>query len=181
MYRYEDIGFRPIDEQDFEIIRKNRNESSTLLNLGTADLVSSEQQKIWWLTISKSPYQQWHCIVKDNYESIIGVLRFQNIDHVNRTVEIGADIFPGFRGKGFGQKTYRMVLEYLFLHFNMNCVYLKVASFNMTAINLYRKVGFNETGNIPQSIFRNGEYWDNLIMAITKESWLKAAKKAKGQ
>ena len=102
MYQYEDIGFRPVDEQDLEIIRKNRNESSTLLNLGTADLVSCEQQKAWWSGVSISRYQQWHCIIKDNYASMIGVLRFQNIDHVNRTVEVGADIFPEFRSKGYG-------------------------------------------------------------------------------
>lgn len=171
MYRFEDIGFRPIDEQDLEIIRKNRNDASTILNLGISDLVSCEQQKKWWLSISTSRNQQWHCIVKDNYESIIGVLRFQNIDHVNRNVEIGADIFPGFRGNGYGHKTYQMILEYLFLHFNMNCIYLKVAAFNQIAIKLYQKVGFRDTGHIPQSIFKNGKYWDNLIMAITKDSW----------
>lgn len=171
MYKYENIGFRPIDERDLEIMRKNRNDSSTLLNLGTTDMVSSEQQKKWWQGISVSHSQQWHCVVKDDYETIIGILRFQNIDHVNRVMEMGMDIYPEFRRKGYGYKTYLMAMEYLFLHFNINCIYLKVAAFNQITIKLNEKVGFDQTGYIPQSIFRNGKYWDTFIMTITKDSW----------
>ena len=117
MYRFENIGFRPIDEQDLEIIRKNRNESSTLLNLGIPDLVNSEQQRAWWKRVSTNTTNQWHCVIRDNYEDIIGVLRFQDIDFINKSIEVGADISPEFRGHGYGEKTFNMALEYLFCHF----------------------------------------------------------------
>lgn len=173
MYKFEDIGFRPIDESDLDIIRKNRNDSDTLLNLGCIDLVNSEQQKAWWLSISRSKTNQWHCITYKKYENTIGVLRFQNIDYINKSIEIGADIFSEYRGKGFGEKTYKMALEYLFYHFNMNCVYLKVAEFNRKAITLYQKIGFQKTGCIPKSIYRKGKYWDNNIMALTADKYFK--------
>ena len=167
------MGFRPVDEGDLEILRKNRNDSSTLLNLGGIDMVSSEQQKSWWHGVSRSKSQQWFCIVKENYDSVIGVLRFQDIDPVNRSVEIGADIFPAYRGQGFGKKAYQMALEYLFNHFNMHCVYLQVTEFNETAVRLYIQVGFVETGRIPASIFRSGKYWDKLIMSLLSEEYFK--------
>lgn len=172
MYIFENIGFRPIDETDLEILRINRNDSSTLLNLGSVDLISCEHQKIWWSGISKSKSQQWFCIIKENYENVIGVLRFQNIDQINKSIEIGADIFPNYRDQGYGKKAYKMALEYLFQHFNMHCVYLHVAEFNKTAIELYKRAGFVETGRIPKSIFRYGKYWDKIIMCILFDNYL---------
>ena len=173
MYKYKNIGFRPIDEADLEILRINRNNKSTLLNLGNIDLVSSEQQKSWWKNISKDKNNQWFCITNKGYQNIIGVLRFQNIDYINNCCEIGADIFPDFRGQGFGKKTYEMALEYLFCHFNMHTIYLRVAEFNKIAKNLYKKIGFKKTGSIPCSIYRHSKYWDNIIMTVLREEYQK--------
>ncbi|MCF6296421.1 MAG: GNAT family N-acetyltransferase [Flavobacteriaceae bacterium] len=51
---------------------------------------------------------------------------------------------------------------------NMNMVYLKVASFNPNAKKLYLKIGFQETGRLPQFYYRHGKYWDYIIMSILK-------------
>lgn len=37
-----------------------------------------------------------------------------------------------------------MLLEFLFMHYNMNMVYLKVAGFNPYAKKLYEKVGLKK-------------------------------------
>lgn len=168
MYRYKNIGFRPIDESDLELLRRNRNDFETLFFLGNVDLVSSTQQTEWWQSISRSKTQMWFCVIEEEYENVIGVLRFQNIDYINNCCEIGADVFKEHRGKGYGILIYRMALEYLFEHFNINTVYLHVAEFNERAIFLYKKIGFQQTGCIPKAIYRKGRYWDNLIFAITK-------------
>lgn len=173
MYRFKNIGFRPIDEDDLELLRINRNDAETLLFLGNTDLVSSEQQKDWWKSVSRSKSQMWFCVFEEKYEKVIGVLRFQNIDYINKCCEIGADIFPKFRRKGFGELTYIMALEYLFDHFNMNTIYLKVAEFNKKGIALYKKIGFKETGYIPESIYRYKRYWQTKIFSLPKREYLK--------
>jgi RimJ/RimL family protein N-acetyltransferase len=169
MYKFNTIGFRPIEESDLELLRANRNDSETLLFLGSVNLISSEQQKEWYRTVSKSTKEQWFSVVDINLSKVVGVLRFQNIDHINSCCEIGADVFNEFRGKGYGKLIYKMALEYLFHHFNMNIVYLRVAEYNNNAINLYKKIGFIESGVIPFSIYRFGKYWNNIIMFISKD------------
>lgn len=176
MYRFKGIGFRPIDEMDLEIIRQNRNDIDTLLFLGNVDLVSSEQQKEWWKAISKSRTQQWFSVVNLESNELVGVLRFQNIDYINRSCEIGADVFKQYRGKGFGKLIYEMALEYFFNHLNMHTIYLKVADFNIRGIELYKKIGFFETGRLVQTIFRFGSYHDNILMCITEEQYKKRNK-----
>ena len=41
------------------------------------------------------------------------------------------------------------------------------------AKKLYEKVGFRETGRLPQFYFRHGKYWDYVIMSLTKNEFIK--------
>lgn len=107
------------------------------------------------------------------YQEIINKSRIQNIDFQNRNCEVGLDIIPKYRGKGYGKKSYEMLLEFLFMHYNMNMVYLKVAGFNPDAKKLYEKAGFLKTGYLPLYYYRYGKYWDYIIMSLTKEQYIK--------
>jgi RimJ/RimL family protein N-acetyltransferase len=171
MYRYEDIGFRAIDEADLEKLRVFHNESETMLFLGRAEIFSSLEQLQWWKTMSCSTTNRTYCIVKNLHTHVIGALRTNNIDHINKNCEIGIDLLPEFRGKGEGHKSYRMGLEYLFDHLGMHMVYLRYIAFNERAGNLYEKLGFVRTGLFPEYIFRYGKFWDYILMSMTLERY----------
>ena len=179
MFKYLDIAFRPMEERDIELIREQHNEESTLLMLGDPTLVSPIQQKRWWEAMSQSRTNIQYCICHDNKNTVIGVWRFQNYDSINRNCEVGVDIFPEYRRKGFGEKAYRMILKYLFEHYNMHTIYLKTAEFNQAGISLYTKIGFEQTGRLKETIFRYGRYWDNLLMCITSDLYFKIGKYSK--
>jgi RimJ/RimL family protein N-acetyltransferase len=171
MYKYENIGFRPIDEKDLERLRCFHNSNDTTLFLGKAELFSSVEQLKWWESMSLSYHNRSYCIVKDTYENIIGMFRNNNIDHINKNCEIGIDLLPEFRSKGYGYLSYRMVLEYLFLHVGMNSIYLRFIAFNENAQALYEKLGFEKTGFFPEFIFRHGKYWDYVLMSMTAKKF----------
>ena len=171
MYRYEHIGFRAIDEADLEKLRIFHNESETVLFLGRAEIFTSLEQRQWWNMMSCSATNRTFCIIKDSYKDIIGVLRTNNIDHINKNCEIGIDLLPEFRAKGDGYKSYKMALEYLFDHFGMHTVYLRYIAFNEKAGKLYEKLGFLRTGLFPEYIFRYGKYWDYILMSMTVEQY----------
>jgi len=173
MYKYKDIAFRVIEHADLEKLRFLHNEQETYLNLLNIDFIDEENQLNWWKNLHKKTNDKRFVVVKsDKPNEMIGRLRIQNINEHHRNCEIGIDIIPSQRGKGFGEKSYKMLLEYLFIHFNMNMVYLKVADFNPNAIKLYSKVGFRKTGLLPSFFFRHGKYWDYLIMGITKDEYM---------
>lgn len=46
----------------------------------------------------------------------------------------------------------------------MKILTLTVFASNKRAYHIYQKVGFEETGRIPQGIHRKGRYIDNIIM-----------------
>ncbi len=169
MYIYKDIAFRIIEKEDLNTLRILHNNPNTYLNLLNIDFVDEEGQIEWWKNLYKKKDDKRFVICfADKPKEIIGRLRIQNINYLHNNCEVGLDIITEYRGKGFGVKSYEMLLEFLFHHFNMNMVYLKVADFNPNAKKLYEKVGFKETGRLPKFYYRHGKYWDYIIMAITK-------------
>jgi RimJ/RimL family protein N-acetyltransferase len=171
MYTYDDIAFRPMERSDIEAVRIAHNDPTTLLQMGDPTPVSPEQQAEWFAAMSKRTSNVTFMVCKRESGEPIGVWRLQNVDSINRVCEVGADIFPDFRRQGYGLKTYRMLLAYLFEHYNIHTVYLRTAEFNSHAQHLYVKLGFRETGRIVESMFRQGRYWDNLIMCMTVDEY----------
>jgi len=172
MYIYKGIGFRPIEFEDLEILLHLHNDMSTLLQLSSVEMFSMSEQEDWWKALSKSRKVQRYSIVEISEDKIIGSCKIQNIDHINRNCEIGLDILSAFRHKGFGKKSYEMILEYLFMHFNMHMVYLRVSDFNLHAKKLYENIGFVETGRFKECLYRDGRYWDYILMTLTKTEYM---------
>lgn len=172
MYTFKEIAFRPIEKSDLEILRSLHNDESTYLNMATIDLVDENKQISWWenLHLNRNDNRFTICFANDQ-DTILGRLRIQNIDKQNSNCEIGLDILPEKRGKGYGILSYQMVLEYLFNQHNMHMIYVKVADFNPKAKHLYEKVGFQQTGFFKDYLYRHGKYWNYLIMCITKNDF----------
>jgi len=174
MFVFKDIAFRVIEKEDLEILRKLHNDPTTWMNLYNIDFVDEESQMGWWKNLHKKQNDKRFVIcLAEDLKEIIGRLRIQNINWLHHNCEIGLDILPKYRGKGYGKKSYEMVLDYLFNHYNMHMVYLQVADFNPKAKKLYEKVGFKECGRLPEYYYRHGKYWDYIIMSITKDEYRK--------
>ena len=172
MYTYQDIAFRAIEEKDLNTLKHLHNDKNTFLNLATIDLVDDNNQKKWWASLNNKKNDKRYVIcLSEEPNVILGRLRIQNIDNQNRNCELGLDIIPEERGKGWGYKSYQMLLDFVFNHYNMNMVYLKVADFNPEAKQLYSKVGFKKSGFLPKYFYRHGKYWDYIIMSLTKQSF----------
>jgi diamine N-acetyltransferase len=73
--------------------------------------------------------------------------------------------------KGYGTEATRLMVRYAFDTLNLNRVWLHVYEDNEHALHVYPKVGFRIEGRLRQSFFRDGRYWDTLVMAVLREEW----------
>lgn len=167
MIYFENIGFRAVERKDLDLLRHEHNHESTLLKLGDPSIVSEVQQVQWWESITKNKNNTVYCIFLENENNVIGVWRLQNLDTTNRCVEVGIDIFKNFRGMGLSKKSFLMIFKYLFDNLNIHTVYAKVGEYNEVTLNMCEKVGFKKTGRITESLFREGKFWDNIILCLT--------------
>ncbi len=171
MIKSGDIGFRAVERADIEIIRREHNDESVLLMLRDPRIISELQQLQWWESISKNKINTVYCIFHETPDKVIGVWKLQDFDDTNRCTEMGMDIFKEYRGKGFGLKSFHMIFKYLFESINVHTIYAKVGAYNETSLIAAQKAGYRITGKIPESLFRNGKYWDNIVLAITRDEY----------
>ena len=110
-------------------------------------------------------------------QKLIGSLGLHNVDWRNRTAEFGIAIWnKQYWEQGLGAEATNLILKYAFEQLNLNRVELRVFEFNERAKAMYANVGFQQVGRRRKAIYRDGMYYDELLMDYLKEEWDKAAK-----
>ncbi len=90
----------------------------------------------------------------------------QNIDFTNKTAELG--IFIGkseYRHQGIGSVVLNLFLEKIYSALELQKIYLKVLSFNATALELYKHAGFVVEKIEHNVVCKKGEFVDVIYMA----------------
>lgn len=126
----------PLSENYLKFLLEVRNHESTRKYLENDSIFTIEQCKQWFSTLD-SP---WYIIIVDN--TPVGYIRTNGN-------EIGCDIHPNHRRKGYAKSAYQKIME------NMDYATLWVFEDNF-AKKLYESLGFKETGNIKS--IRNKQY-----------------------
>ncbi len=164
------VSMRQLDQTDLEWVRSLRNDQSTWSNLGNPLMVSDSQQEDWFSGLSKDRFRMY--FVVQSSELPIGLIRFTQIDWVNRSICIGADVHPKWRSQGYGKQIYDLIIAYCFNQLNMNRIWLLVTEYNEAGIALYKQKGFVQEGRMRQAIYRDGKYWDYILMGLLKDETL---------
>lgn len=77
---------------------------------------------------------------------------------------IGIGIRKDYRDVGIGTEMLKTLISQAKM-MGLKILELAVTSANMRAIHVYEKVGFKATGRIPKFYYKNGKYYDEVIMA----------------
>lgn len=166
------LCIRPIEKDDLDFLLALRSHQSTWENLGDIDMPTKKKQLEWFEHLgSRERYFIIENVLTDASFVPIGMVRCDQIDWINQSVRVGADLCPEFRGKGLGKKTYRLLLKYCFDYLNLHRVWLSVIDTNKIAYGLYQSIGFVVEGRHREGIFRNGQYHDYIIMSILRPEY----------
>lgn len=120
------VTLRPLTKEDLPFLLEVRNDYSTRKNLENNSIFTLEQCENWFSNLI-SP---WYIIEVNKFS--VGYLR-TNGD------EVGCDIHPDFRRRGYAKMAYELYLK------DKTYASLWVFSDNF-AKDLYLKLGFKETG-----------------------------------
>ncbi len=77
-------------------------------------------------------------------EHPVSFVTLKNIKWLKRQAELGIAVDPNFLCEGYGTQTLKAYLEYVFEHFPIDTMFLRVAVFNLRAQRSYQKAGFVE-------------------------------------
>jgi len=82
----------------------------------------------------------------------------------SHTANMGIFLKKEARGKGLGEKLFRMVMEEGIKRFKLRIVTLDVFTKNKTAQGLYKKIGFKKIGEVKGGAQYYGKYEDEILM-----------------
>jgi RimJ/RimL family protein N-acetyltransferase len=119
------IELRPLTESDLEFLLEVRNDFTTRNNLEDDSVFTLEQCKMWF----SSTDPKWYIIKNEGIS--VGYFRTNGN-------EVGCDIHPKYRRKGFAKMSYDVYLK------NVNNASLWVFDDNF-AKKLYESLGFKQT------------------------------------
>jgi hypothetical protein len=130
------MNLRKLTEFDLPFLLEIRNDDTTRINLENDSIFTLQECNDWFF--KKNPI--WYIIEVDGND--VGYIR-TNGD------EVGIDIHPNYRRRGYARDAYKLYLK------DKNYASLWVFSDNF-AKNIYIELGFVENGNT--KIIRNREY-----------------------
>ncbi len=106
-----------------------------------------------------------YAIVDSQGDTLIGNCGIMDWNQIHRTAEVGIFIGPKeSRGKGLGTEALSLLCGYAFDHLNIGSLFLRVFSFNESAIRCYEKVGFKRAGALRESFIMKGKRYDTILM-----------------
>jgi RimJ/RimL family protein N-acetyltransferase len=104
-------------------------------------------------------------------DRLIGVAGLRHFNHQSRQASFGITLDKREWEKGYGTEATRLLVGYCFETLNLNRVWLHVYEHNGRGIRAYEKAGFRKEGVLRQDQYREGRYWDTVVMSILREEW----------
>ena len=106
-------------------------------------------------------------------DKLIGNVTIKPPDWRSRWAEIGITIGEkAYRSQGYGVEALNVALRYAFYELNLNRIELETPAYNEQALRAYKKTGFTQEVVKRQALYRDGVYYDLIIMSILKDEWL---------
>lgn len=87
------------------------------------------------------------------------------------SVILGISVAKQFWGSGLAYEAQEMMLRFMFHELGVRVVKLYTNSGNPAAMKLAERSGFKVGVRMPQSVFRRGGLYDNVIMDVLREEY----------
>lgn len=108
-----------------------------------------------------------YAIIARDKNKHIGNIKLHNFNFNSATCELGIMIGnKDYWGKGYGKEACLLLINHAFDELKIRKVWLSVHSNNVSAIELYKKIGFDVEGCLKQHTLSEGKLVDKIIMGI---------------
>ncbi|MGB0835935.1 MAG: GNAT family N-acetyltransferase [Psychrobium sp.] len=104
---------------------------------------------------------------------LIGYAGITSISALNRCGEYFILIGDkSYWGKGIATEVTKLITEYGIKTLGLNRVELTAFSENPAAVKAYEKAGYQHEGVLRQAGFRDGQFYDKVMMAVLAQDWI---------
>lgn len=158
---------RTVESDDHEWLVELHNDPAVLRNLTDSRPITLESHMRWWVNLDHDREERRVFTIDGTR---IGFCKFTH-DRPNRSVCLGADIHKTHRGKGLARGMWELMLDHVFAG-PTHRAWLTTADYNVVGQRVYEGLGFVIEGRMEESLYRAGEYRDQIVMRMMRREWL---------
>ena len=163
---------RPPAESDLPRIVRWINDPDVRRLISNIYPQTEEEEKEWLKNLGKKKPNDIVVLIETSEGEPIGMMGLHQINWVDRTAVTGALIGEKeYWGRGYGSDAKMPLLKYAFDMLNLRKIYSRVIAFNERSVKYSLKCGYEREAVLKDHFFRDGRYWDEIILAAFRESF----------
>ena len=168
MLEGKNVNLRVMEKEDLPLFAEWLNKPEFLGEYNSLlQMSKSEAEKIL-----ENPYERKHFIIEKKDGSKIGLIfHFYVLHPAGRQLEIGYDLVPNERGKGYCTEAIKIIVDYLFLSRDTMRVQALTDTRNLASQKALEKAGFKREGVSRKGFFTRGRWTDDCLYSILREEW----------
>lgn len=163
------LNLRPFQSTDVDNLVKHANNfniSKYLTNKFPFPYEKKDGEAFIQLALSHDPLQIKAIVLNDEVIGSIGV--HQLADIYSKSAEMGYWISEKYWGKGIVASMIKEMLKYGFATFDIKRIFARTTHTNLASQRVLLKLGFIFEAELKDTIFKNDEYFDELIFGFRK-------------
>jgi len=166
------VNLRLLDEDDVPTITRWTNDSEVTQFIRLVYPMTLEQE-LEYVRSMTGKTDRIILAIETKEGVYIGNMGLHKIDLISRIASTGAIIGEKeYWGKGYGSEAKMLLLNYAFNTLNLRKIASSAISFNERSVNYQKKTGAVVEGTRKNQFYKNGQYWDEVLLSIFKEDWI---------
>ncbi|MFF4830599.1 GNAT family N-acetyltransferase [Streptomyces sp. NPDC001315] len=130
-----------------------------------------DRLRSWYGTRAEQPDRLDLAVTDRATGEVVGEVVLYEYDPDARSCTFRTLIGPRGRGRGLGTEATRLITGHAFEQLGLHRVQLEVYGNNHRARRVYEKAGFVVEGVRREAAFRDGEWVDEVLMAVLDREW----------
>jgi RimJ/RimL family protein N-acetyltransferase len=166
------VNLRPLRKEDMPACTRWINDPEVrdfVKNYLPMTLLEEEE---WYASIHKGKATNVVLAIETAEGQHIGNMGIHRIDWRSRIGTTGAVIGEKeYWGKGLGTEAKKLFLHHAFYGMNLRKICSQVIAYNTRSMKYSEKCGYKVEGMLKDHVFRRGQYWDLINMAVFLEDF----------
>ena len=139
----------------------------------TFPLTTAQIEATYRKTLRKDADHLMFKAIRGTDQETVGHVELMHIDPAKKSAHIGRVLIyrPEQRGKGYGSRMIRLLLDIAFNAMGMRELTLAVFDYNRQAVACYTKIGFR-LYDYQENMRYLDRHWNLISMKLTRECWI---------
>jgi RimJ/RimL family protein N-acetyltransferase len=167
------VNLRVMEKEDVGFLCENLNDvdyygerGPVLMQLSKAEMEKRFENPTQLATLT----ERARFVIEKKNRTRIGFIAHYFVQP-SKLMEIGYDIIPSERGKGYGTEAIQIMVDYLFLSKDIVRIQAVTNAENKPSQRALEKAGFTKEGTLRKRGYVRGERIDAYIYSILREEW----------